>query len=139
MHDDLVTLGAAPTLTTNLAPSERVLCDPPQRIGAQLTEEFGRAEMLTTTRSILEDLRRLVGEGRIHGPDQRISPLEALKASTINAAYQYFEERTKGSLEVGKLADMVILSDNPLKVAPLKIRDIEVIETIKEGITIYRK
>ena len=84
-------------------------------------------------------VNRMGESGRIHGPDQRISPLEALKASTINAAYQYFEEDTKGSLEVGKLADMVILSDNPLKVAPLKIRDIEVLETIKEGKPIYHK
>jgi len=64
--------------------------------------------------------------------------MEALKAITINAAYQYFEEKSKGSLEPGKLADLVILDGNPLKVDPMKIKDIKVIETIKEGKTIYR-
>jgi len=81
-----------------------------------------------------------VGEsGEVHGPDQCISPLEALKASTIYAAYQYFEENTKGSLESGKLADMVILSENPLAVDPMDIRDIEILETIKEGVTVYQR
>jgi predicted amidohydrolase YtcJ len=81
-----------------------------------------------------------VGEsGEVHGPDQCISPLEALKASTIYAAYQYFEEHTKGSLEPGKIADMVILSDNPLTVDPMAIREIEILETIKEGVTVYRR
>jgi len=72
------------------------------------------------------------------GPDQRITPLEALKAITINAAYQYGEERSKGSLEPGKLADLVILDRNPLKVDPMAIKDIKVVETIKEGKTIYK-
>jgi len=71
------------------------------------------------------------------GPDERISALDALKAVTINAAYQYFEEKKKGSLEVGKLADLVILDKDPLKVSPMTIRDIKVLETIKEGKTIY--
>ena len=56
---------------------------------------------------------------------------------TINAAYQYGEEASKGSLEPGKLADLVILDGNPLKVDPMKIKDIKVLETIKEGKTIY--
>ena len=55
-----------------------------------------------------------------------------------SAAYQYFEEKTKGSLEPGKLADFVVLDKNPLKVAPVAIKDIKVVETIKEGETIYR-
>lgn len=81
-----------------------------------------------------------VGEsGRVNGPEQCISPLEALKASTLYAAYQYFEEDIKGSLEAGKLADMAILSENPSKVDPMAIRDIEVLATIKEGNTVYRK
>ena len=80
-----------------------------------------------------------VGEsGEVHGPDQCISPLEALKASTIYAAFQYFEENIKGSLEPGKIADMVILSQNPLAVDPMAIRDIEILETIKEGVTVYQ-
>jgi predicted amidohydrolase YtcJ len=65
--------------------------------------------------------------------------LEALKAITINAAYQYFEENLKGSLEPGKLADLVILDQNPLEVDPMTIKDIRVQETIKEGKTIYSR
>ena len=72
------------------------------------------------------------------GPDQRVTAIEALKAITINAAYQYGEEESKGSLEPGKLADLVILDRNPLMVDPMTIKDIKVVETIKEGKTIYR-
>ena len=50
----------------------------------------------------------------------------------------YKEETRKGSLEVGKLADLVILDNNPLTVKPMDIKDIKVIETIKEGKTIFR-
>ena len=71
------------------------------------------------------------------GPDQRVTALEALKAITLNAAYQYAEENSKGSLEPGKLADLVILDHNPLKVDPVAIKDIKVVETIKEGKTVY--
>ena len=56
-----------------------------------------------------------------------------------NAAYQYFEEDRKGTLEAGKLADLVILNEDPLKAEPMKLRDIQVMETIKEGRTIYKK
>jgi predicted amidohydrolase YtcJ len=73
------------------------------------------------------------------GVDQRVTPLEALKAQTINVAWQYGEQASKGSLEVGKLADLVILDRNPLKVAPMAIKDIKVVETIKEGQSIYTR
>ena len=82
-------------------------------------------------------VNRISRAGVVIGPDQRITPLEALKAITINAAYQYAEEQTKGSLEPGKLADLVILDRNPLKGDPMAIKDIRVVETIKEGRTIY--
>jgi predicted amidohydrolase YtcJ len=52
-------------------------------------------------------------------------------------AYLHFEQATKGSLEVGKLADLVILSANPVKVDPETIDQIKVVETIKERKTIY--
>lgn len=83
-------------------------------------------------------VNRLTKAGVPLGPEERISPLEALKAVTVNAAYQYFEERQKGTLEPGKLADLVILSDDPLRVDPMAIRDIQVLETIKRGETIYQ-
>ena len=62
-----------------------------------------------------------------------------MKSVTLFAAYQHFEEDSKGSIAVGKLADFAILSANPLSVAPMEIQNIEVLETIKEGKTLYRK
>jgi len=81
---------------------------------------------------------RLSGSGQVIGPDERISPYDGLRAVTAMAAYQLKEEKSKGTLEPGKLADLVILEQNPLKVAPTAIKDIVVAETIKEGRTVYR-
>lgn len=82
-------------------------------------------------------VRRNEQNNRIYGPEQRVTPYQALLATTRNAAYSLFEEKTKGSLEVGKLADLVILAQNPLKVDPETIKSITVLETIKEGTSIY--
>lgn len=82
-------------------------------------------------------VNRKMRNGEVLGPDERIAPIDAIKAITINAAYQYFEENSKGSIEPGKLADLVILDKNPLKVPPDDIKHIKVVETIKEGRTIY--
>ena len=84
-------------------------------------------------------VNRQTQSGRILGADQRLSIMEAIKALTINAAYQYFEEDEKGSIEEGKVADFVILDRNPLAVNPSEIKEIKVLETIKEGNTIYKK
>lgn len=84
-------------------------------------------------------VNRTTRSGMVLGPDQRISTLDAFKAITLNAAYQLQEEKTKGSLKVGKLADMVILDQNPLKMDPRNIRNLQVLETIKEGKTIFKK
>ena len=81
---------------------------------------------------------RTTRSGYVLGPDQRIDPLVGLKAMTIWPAYQHFEETTKGSIEVGKIADLVILSDDPLAVDRAKIIDIKVLETIKNGKTIFK-
>lgn len=83
-------------------------------------------------------VNRISRGGEVIGPDERITPLQALRAITIDGAYMYKEEKRKGSLEVGKLADLVILDNNPLTVKPMDIKDIKVIETIKEGKTIFR-
>jgi predicted amidohydrolase YtcJ len=82
--------------------------------------------------------RRSRGTGRIVGPHQRVDVITALKSMTIWAAYQKFEEKTKGSLEVGKLADLVILSADPTAVDPTTIAQIKVTETIKEGVTVFK-
>jgi len=81
---------------------------------------------------------RRSGSGQLIGPDERISTYDGLRAVTAMAAYQLKEEKTKGTLEAGKLADLVILEKNPLKVDPVTIKDIAVVETIKEGKTVYR-
>jgi predicted amidohydrolase YtcJ len=75
--------------------------------------------------------------GQVIGPEQRLTPAEALRAVTLDAAYQHFEDGNKGSIEVGKLADMAVLSANPLRVAADAIRDIAVLATLKEGMPIY--
>ena len=82
-------------------------------------------------------VNRTTRSDQILGPDQRVSVMDALKSITINAAWQHFEESGKGSLEPGKVADFVILDKNPLEVEPMSLKDIRVIETIKEGKSIY--
>ncbi|RYD28215.1 MAG: META domain-containing protein, partial [Verrucomicrobiaceae bacterium] len=82
-------------------------------------------------------VNRISRAGAAIGPDQRVTAYEGLKAMTEWVAEQYGEEKTKGTLEVGKLADLVILDKDPLKVDAPAIKDIKVVETIKEGVTIY--
>jgi len=89
--------------------------------------------------AVYSAVNRKTRSGRILGPDERITPLAALKAITINAAYQLQEESRKGSIKKGKLADLVILDQNPLTIDYEKIRDIKVLETIKEGVSVYKR
>ena len=89
--------------------------------------------------SVWAAVNRRTQNGVTIGPEQRIDVYNALKGITINSAYAYFEEDSKGSIKVGKRADLVILDRNPLKVDPMEIQDIQVLETIKDGTTIYRK
>lgn len=84
-------------------------------------------------------VNRLTRSGMVLGPDQRIPVRDALKAITINAAYQYHEEDIKGSLKAGKLADLVILNKDPLTIDPKELRSIQVLETIKEGKTVFKR
>ena len=82
---------------------------------------------------------RVSRSGRIVGKDERLTVYEALKCITDWSAYQHFEEDSKGTLEVGKLADMVILDANPLKVDLDAIKDINVLTTIKNGEVVYQR
>ncbi|MGI9366656.1 MAG: amidohydrolase, partial [Rhizobiaceae bacterium] len=75
--------------------------------------------------------------GDIIGPAQRVDVITALKAMTIWPAYQHFEENNKGSIEVGKLADFVVLSDDPTGIDPETLDTLKVLETVKEGNTVY--
>jgi predicted amidohydrolase YtcJ len=83
-------------------------------------------------------VQRTTRSGFVLGPAERVSAYVALKAMTDWAAYQYFEEKSKGTLEAGKRADLVILERDPLRVDPSGISTIKVLETIKEGRPIFR-
>lgn len=78
-------------------------------------------------------VNRLDSDGRVIGPEQRITPLQALKAVTIDAAYSLQQEKQIGSIEVGKLANLTVLEENPLSVDPKLIKDIKVVATVHEG------
>lgn len=78
-------------------------------------------------------INRKTKEGKVLGENEKISVLEAIKAVTINAAYQYGEENIKGSLKAGKKANMIIINKNPLKIDKDEIKDIRILETIKDG------
>lgn len=84
-------------------------------------------------------VNRVSRSGAVIGPAERLTPYQALQSITIWGAYQHFEEDIKGSLKVGKLADMVILDKNPLKVDPMTLKDLKVMETIKEGQVVYTR
>jgi len=71
-------------------------------------------------------------------PSERLTVEEAIRAYTFNTAYASFEDDIKGSLEVGKLADLVVLSDNLLQISPAKIKDVYVKSTIVGGKIVYQ-
>ncbi len=77
--------------------------------------------------------------GKVIGKDERLTPYEALQAITIWSAHQHFEEGTKGSLEIGKLADLIVLDKNPIKVSVDELKDIQVMQTIKSGQLVYTR
>ncbi|MFM8250434.1 MAG: amidohydrolase [Planctomycetota bacterium] len=148
--------GAIPSfLTAGIIPGGDAvvrLWGPERSAGAMASRTFLRAGLpftyshdapVSPTPSILAlvdaGVNRLSGSGQVVGPDERIGPYDALRAVTATAAYQLKEEQNKGTLESGKLADLVILNKNPLKVEPTTIKEIVVRETIKEGRTVFKR
>lgn len=83
--------------------------------------------------------KRETKAGLILGENEQISVYNALKGVTINAAYQYFEEKYKGSIKEGKIADLIILDKNPCKIAIDDILKINILTTIKDGKVVYNK
>jgi predicted amidohydrolase YtcJ len=84
-------------------------------------------------------VNRTSRSGDVIGPDERVSAYEAMKMITLWGAEQFGEQASKGSLEAGKLADLVILSDDPISIEPAKLNTIVVLETIKEGKSVWAR
>jgi predicted amidohydrolase YtcJ len=84
-------------------------------------------------------VNRVSRSGQIMGEAEKVTPYEAIKMVTLWGAEEFGEAESKGSIEVGKRADFVILSDNPLTVDPMGINKIVVLETIKDGNTVYAR
>ena len=82
-------------------------------------------------------VNRISRGGQVIGEAQKVDVYQALRAVTAEGAYQYFEEKEKGTLEKGKIADMVVLSASPLEVDPMEIRNIQVLKTIKGGKCVF--
>jgi hypothetical protein len=83
-------------------------------------------------------VNRISRAGAEVGISQSITPYEGLQTMTLYVAEQFDEADVKGSLEVGKLADLVILDKDPLKVPATEIKDIAIVETLKEGVSVYK-
>ena len=84
-------------------------------------------------------MNRVTRSGVTLGADQRLDAWEAMLGLTRNAAYQYFEEDTKGTIEAGKRADLVVLSENPLKTPREQMRRIQVLSTYKDGACVFSR
>jgi hypothetical protein len=82
-------------------------------------------------------VNRTSRSGAVVGPDERVTPYEAMLMVTLWGAEQFGEQATKGSIKAGKRADLVVLSDNPVTMDPMKINQIQVLETIKDGKTVW--
>ena len=81
---------------------------------------------------------RKTRSGKVLGEEQKISTYSALEAMTINAAFQHFEDDIKGSIEVGKLADLVILSKDPLSMPVDELLELEIMATYSHGKEIFK-
>jgi predicted amidohydrolase YtcJ len=72
-------------------------------------------------------------------PEQKITVEEAIRCYTINGAYADFSEQEKGSLEVGKLADFVVLSEDIMKIEAVNIKDVQVLKTVLGGEIVFER
>ncbi len=88
-------------------------------------------------RVLAATVTRRTRSGDILGPHQRVDVITALKAMTIWPAWQHFEEDQKGSIEVGKVADFAILSDDPTAVNPETLAELQVLKTVKGDVVVY--
>jgi predicted amidohydrolase YtcJ len=122
-----------PALADNISPTQWYL-----RRGSMFSSHHDAPVAFPDSMRILDaTVTRRSRSGDIIGPDQRVDVMTALKAMTLWPAYQHFEEDRKGSIEVGKLADFVILSDDPTAVDPETLDALTVMQTIKEDEVVY--
>jgi predicted amidohydrolase YtcJ len=84
-------------------------------------------------------VNRTSRSGTVIGEGERLTPYEAMKTITIWGAEQFGEAESKGSIKEGKRADLVVLSDNPVTMDPTKINQVQVLETIKDGKTVWTR
>lgn len=127
----------------NLGPERADLLCPTQsakQTGVHFTLHQDTPTLLPNMLStVWSAVNRVTRRGVVLGEEEQVSTLDALRAVTIEAAYQYFEEHEKGSIEPGKRADFTILDFNPLRVRPKDIKRIRVLKTIKDGRVIYER
>jgi predicted amidohydrolase YtcJ len=93
----------------------------------------------SSIRVLSSTVTRVSRSGEVIGPDERVNTYIGLKALTEWSAYQHFEEKSKGTIEKGKVADFVILDKNPLKIDPMELDKLIVLATFKNGKQIYKK
>lgn len=109
------------------------------RIGVNYAFHFDGPVAPNKPFSVLETaVARKTAGGRILGPEERVTIDEAIRAYTINPAYQLFMEKEVGSLEAGKFADMIIVSENPRTIPPHQLSDIKVLAAYVNGAEIFR-
>lgn len=122
-----------PVLADNISPTGWCL-----KRGMKFTTHHDAPVAFPNSMRVLDaTVTRRSRSGDIIGPDHRVDVMTALKAMTLWPAWQHFEEKSKGSIETGKLADFVILDKDPTAIDPETIDQIKVVETIKEGATIF--
>jgi predicted amidohydrolase YtcJ len=122
-----------PALSDNISPTGWAM----QR-GMKFTTHHDAPVAFPDSMRVLDaTVTRRSRSGDIIGPEHRVDVITALKAMTIWPAYQHFEEKTKGSIEVGKQADLIILSADPTAVDPETLDELQVLETIKGGQTVF--
>ncbi|MFC6345562.1 amidohydrolase family protein, partial [Nocardioides hankookensis] len=90
-------------------------------------------------RGMHDMVNRLTDGGQPCGPEEAITGLEALTAYTLGSAYASHAERDRGTIAVGKYADLAVLSDDPATVEPGAIRDIEVLSTVLAGEVVWER
>lgn len=123
-----------PELAQNISPTQWYL-----KRGSMFSSHHDAPVAFPDSMRILDaTVTRRSRSGDIIGATQRVPVMTALKAMTLWPAYQHFEEKDKGSIETGKLADFVILTQDPTQVDPETLDQLKVAETIKKGVTVYK-